>query len=366
MPPPPTPLRRATTGLGTFGRVKLGRREDTGEEVAVKILETGAIQQSSAVRREIAIMKALDHENVVKLREVLASRTKLYIVMELVRGSELFDVIERERGLDEATARAYFTQLVDGMVYCHQRGVCHRDIKPENLLVDRRGVLKIADFGVSSMTGADTLYTAVGSPSYCAPEVLSGARGGYSGIKVDAWSCGILLFVLLTGSLPFYDDDQRQLLALAANCNVPYPPGMGEVVKDLIGRLLVADPAARCSLEDAQKHPWLRSGADDGSERGDDDANGGGESRPVVIQNLEATYAGRDVREFVQDALCGKPPHKVGDAVRLLRGNDIDCVGDLQALAETLRCPERMSRWLHSSAGIPEITAMRFARRFFR
>lgn len=354
--PPSAP--RATAGVGSYGRVKLGRREDTGEEVAVKILEKRAIQKPDVVRREIAIMKALNHENVVKLRDVLASRSRLYIVMELVRGGELFDRIGMGRGLDEATARAYFTQLVDGMVYCHARGVYHRDIKPENVLVDEHGVLKIADFGVSSMAGSeDLLYSAVGSPSYCAPEVLGGAQEGYSGVKVDAWSCGVLLYVLITGRLPFHDDDQRRLLALLIECKVPYPAWMGGAVKDLIGHLLVADPAARLSLEDVRQHPWLCRGSNDGNKHGND----GGGSTPT-IRKLEATYAGRGVRAFVADAMSGKPRHKVDDMVRLLSDHDIDCVDDLQTLAETMGSAERMSEWLHSHAEIPHITAMRFSR----
>lgn len=321
-------------------------------------------------------MKALDHDNVVKLKEVLASRTKLYIVMEL-GGNELFDLIDRERGLDEATARTYFAQLVDGMVYCHRRGVYHRDIKPENLLLDEHGVLKIADFGVSSITGGDLLYTAVGTPYYCAPEVLGGAQAGYSGAKVDAWSCGVLLFVMLTGSLPFHHEDPRRLLALLVQCKVPYPPGMGGAVKDLISHLLVVDPAARLSLEDAAHHPWLRNdGGDNGSGgaggggggSGDSSSGGGdgGESPPVIVKDLAATYAGRDVGAFVRDALAGKPAHKVDDTVRRLQGTNIDCVDDLQALAETMRSAERMSGWLHVNTGIPEVTAMRFALPFFR
>ncbi|GAB0497216.1 hypothetical protein MMPV_008540 [Pyropia vietnamensis] len=350
-----------TLGVGASGRVKLGRREDTGEEVAVKILDKLAIQKPDVVRREISIMKKLNHENVVKLRDVLASRTRLYIVMELVRGGDLFDRIDPGHGLDETTARTYFAQLVDGMMHCHAHGIYHRDIKPENLLVDEHGVLKIADFGVSSMAGsADLLYTVVGSPSYCAPEVLGGATEGYSGAKVDAWSCGVLLYVLITGRLPFQDDNQRQLLKLLKECKVPYPVGMGAVVKDLIGHLLVADPAARFSLEDVRKHPWLCRASNDGSECGRDS----GGSAPT-IRNVEATYAGRDVRAFVADAMCGKPPHKVDDMVELLRYSDIDCVDDLQALAHTMGSPERMSEWLHGYAKVPRITAMRFARLCF-
>eukprot|EP00168_Porphyra_purpurea_P021243 TRINITY_DN936_c0_g1_i5.p1 TRINITY_DN936_c0_g1~~TRINITY_DN936_c0_g1_i5.p1 ORF type:complete len:349 (+),score=125.03 TRINITY_DN936_c0_g1_i5:134-1048(+) len=208
-------------------------------------------------------MKALNHQNIVNLREVLASKSKLYIVMDLVRGGELFDTIERQGELDEALARKYFQQLVDGIHYCHRRGVCHRDLKPENLLVDEDGALKITDFGVSSMRGgagggaSDLLYTACGTPYYCAPEIISGAEEGYSGVKIDAWSCGIILYLLVTGELPFLHDDMPRLYELINGCKVPYPPWMGGDVKDLISRLLVKDPARRYALEDVKKHVWF-------------------------------------------------------------------------------------------------------------
>eukprot|EP00168_Porphyra_purpurea_P021245 TRINITY_DN936_c0_g2_i1.p3 TRINITY_DN936_c0_g2~~TRINITY_DN936_c0_g2_i1.p3 ORF type:complete len:144 (+),score=40.32 TRINITY_DN936_c0_g2_i1:1100-1531(+) len=130
-----------TLGQGTFGKVKLAKHSDTGMEYAIKILDKGDIKANELtvnVRREIAIMKALNHKNIVNLREVLSSKSKLYIVMDLVRGGELFDMIERKGELDETLARKYFQQLIDGIDYCHRRGVCHRDLKPENLLVVRR------------------------------------------------------------------------------------------------------------------------------------------------------------------------------------------------------------------------------------
>lgn len=181
--------------------------------------------------------------------------------MDLVRGGELFEEIEQHGELGTKTARKYFQELVDGIDYCHQRGVFHRDLKPENLLVDENGTLKITDFGVSSMKGDttenDLLYTACGTPYYCAPEIINGAEGGYSGVKIDVWSCGIILYLLLTGNLPFQSTDMRLLYEEINDCKVFYPHWMDADAKDLISHILKKDPAARFSLQDVINHPWF-------------------------------------------------------------------------------------------------------------
>jgi len=392
--------------------VKLAQHSVSGLEYAIKILNKEDIKANELtvnVRREIAIMKALNHQNIVNLREVLASKTKLYIVMDLVRGGELFDMIERQGELDEALARKYFQQLIDGIYYCHRRGVCHRDLKPENLLVDEKGSLKITDFGVSSMRGgaggggSDLLYTACGTPYYCAPEIISGAEEGYSGVKIDAWSCGIILYLLLTGTLPFQHDDMPRLYELINACKVPYPPWMGGDAKDLISRLLVKDPTQRYSLEDVMKHPWFLvdyvaantsthserlggSTESDGSDRpkhrtrknstnsgggsaasgstGDSVAGGaGGSGRRAA--NLTAKYEGRDLEDFVKDALAGKPQRKIDVIVQRLEDIDVDCVDDMQVVADTMGGADKMTKWLVDNPKIPAITAMRIARMFF-
>jgi serine/threonine protein kinase len=231
--------------------------------VAIKILDKNAIKANELtvnVRREIAIMKALKHKNIVSLQEVLSSTSKLYIVMDYVRGGELFEMIERKGELDENLARRYFHQLVDGIDYCHRRGVYHRDLKPENLLVDEKGTLKIADFGVSSMkSGSDSglLTTQCGTPYYCAPEIISDAEEGYSGVKVDAWSCGVILYLLLTGTLPFQNADMTELYKQIVRCHVDYPKWIPRGAKDLISCLLRKDSDARYSLEDVKRHPWF-------------------------------------------------------------------------------------------------------------
>jgi serine/threonine protein kinase len=148
-------------------------------------------------------MKKATHKHVVGLREVLASRSKIFIVLDLVTGGELFDKIVEQSRFDEPLACKYFWQTLEGVGYCHDQGVCHRDLKPENLLLDSNGDLKISDFGLSTMFGAQcSLHTICGTPNYVAPEVLQ-MEYGYDGRTADVWSIGVILYVLLAGFLPF-------------------------------------------------------------------------------------------------------------------------------------------------------------------
>lgn len=253
-----------TIGEGAFGKVKLGVNRDTGERVAVKIMDKGEIREqdlSAQVRREIHIMRFLEHKHIVRMHEVLTSNTKLYIVMELVTGGELFDRLETRGRVDEPLARKYFHQLVDGVDFCHKSGVAHRDLKPENLLLDENGDIKITDFGFSAMKNADVnaglLYTQCGTPDYCAPEIIEHPEDGYNGAKVDVWSCGIILYALLVGRLPFREEETEKLYDLILACEVVYPPYISAAAKDLLSHLLVRDPANRFSLADIKRHPWF-------------------------------------------------------------------------------------------------------------
>eukprot|EP00178_Gracilaria_changii_P000229 TRINITY_DN1023_c0_g1_i15.p1 TRINITY_DN1023_c0_g1~~TRINITY_DN1023_c0_g1_i15.p1 ORF type:complete len:1490 (-),score=238.93 TRINITY_DN1023_c0_g1_i15:17082-21551(-) len=240
-----------------------------------------AQEMTMNVRREIAIMKALKHRNIVNLRQVLTSHTKLYIVMDLVTGGELFTKILKEGKLPEKVARRYFQQLVDGIEYCHRRGVCHRDLKPENLLIDETtGELKITDFGLSAMKGASTteelLHTQCGSPNYCAPEIIAHHKQGYNGAKVDAWSCGIILFALLAGFLPFYDENTKVLYRMIQKEDVKFPRKFPDDAKDLILCLLHKDPDNRYTLAEVKRHRWFAV-----DYQGDDASSKAGASPPV-------------------------------------------------------------------------------------
>ncbi|KAJ8900744.1 hypothetical protein NDN08_000045 [Rhodosorus marinus] len=517
-----------TLGTGTFGKVKLAKHKETNVEYAIKILDKKDIKEQELtinVRREIAIMKALNHENIVNLREVLSSKHKLYIVMDLVRGGELFEMIEKKGELDEKTARKYFQQLVDGIEYCHRRGVFHRDLKPENLLLDENGILKITDFGVSSVKKreGDMLFTAVGTPYYCAPEILLNSPQGYNGEKVDTWSCGVILYLLLVGDLPFQHDEMNVLYEMIKQCKVIYPSSLSPGAKDMLSKMLVKEADKRYTLVDVKMHPWFRvdyvpvNGSSVGSGLGEDNGsrndvlkNRSGASLPPVDENrrsgelltgnigpaqlvnrleglgngpalrsgsgsrkgskgakelaragsgtnkssappeeanspapnrmtpgvspisiprgpaspgappkhqlsspmhpqLERGYAeqqqqpspqvavgppmtaqpappppvehrappppkvaviapkyeGKDMLDFVRDALPGKPQKKLEDVVAKLSEVDIDCVEDVQAVADTTATPEELRKWLEKESALPAVTSMRITKMFF-
>ncbi|XP_077211123.1 CBL-interacting serine/threonine-protein kinase 24-like isoform X2 [Tasmannia lanceolata] len=199
-----------TIGEGTFAKVKFAQNTETAETVAIKILSKSTILKHKMVdqiKREISIMKIVRHPNIVRLHEVLASQAKIYIILEFITGGELFDKIVHQGRLGENESRRYFQQLIDAVDYCHSKGVYHRDLKPENLLLDSNGNLKISDFGLSALPqqGVGLLHTTCGTPNYVAPEVLS--HLGYDGSAADVWSCGVILYVLMAGYLPFDETD---------------------------------------------------------------------------------------------------------------------------------------------------------------
>lgn len=258
-----------TLGEGTFGKVKYAINTETDERVAIKVLDKEKIQKQNMgaqIKKEISIMKMVRHRHVVVLREVLASRTKIFIVLELITGGELFDKIVSEGRFSEDTARFYFRQLVDGVQYCHENGVCHRDLKPENLLLDENGDLKISDFGLSALyegggpdgaesSRASLLHTTCGTPNYVAPEVL--ADKGYDGRAADVWSIGVILYVLLAGFLPFDEPTMSALFRKIQKAEFSYPSWFTPRVKALLNRILVPDPETRITLNDIARDDWV-------------------------------------------------------------------------------------------------------------
>ena len=253
-----------TIGEGAFGKVKVAVSKASGEVFAIKIMDKRQILKqdfTSQVRREIYIMRSLKHKHIVRMHEVLSSESKLYIVMDYVRGGELFHHLEKNGRVDEAKARLYFQQLVDGVDFCHRSGVAHRDLKPENILLDENGNIRITDFGFSSMRGVDVnsdlLHTQCGTPDYCAPEIIECTSKGYSGAKVDAWSCGIILYALLAGRLPFVEQDTEKLYDLILACQVDFPKFISPQARDLLERLLVRNPTNRFDLQAVKQHPWF-------------------------------------------------------------------------------------------------------------
>ncbi|XP_057799380.1 CBL-interacting serine/threonine-protein kinase 5-like [Salvia miltiorrhiza] len=246
-------------GRGTFAKVYLGRNLATEECVAVKVMKKDEVIKSEKMmeqfKREIAVMRLVRHPNIVGLKEVMATRSKIFVVMEYVRGGELFAKVERGR-LREGAARRYFQQLVSAVDFCHSRGVFHRDIKPENLLLDENGDLKISDFGLSALHDGGLLHTQCGTPAYVAPEVLR--MKGYDGATADVWSCGVVLYVLLAGFLPFQDESLNGMYRKIFRGEYEIPPWFSSESRRLVSKLLVVDPGKRISIPGIMRVTWFR------------------------------------------------------------------------------------------------------------
>eukprot|EP01065_Artemidia_motanka_P053584 TRINITY_DN9983_c0_g1_i9.p1 TRINITY_DN9983_c0_g1~~TRINITY_DN9983_c0_g1_i9.p1 ORF type:complete len:449 (+),score=114.31 TRINITY_DN9983_c0_g1_i9:90-1436(+) len=254
-----------TLGSGTFSKVKLGKHCETGVEYAIKIIDKQQLAKEhmeEQLKREIAVMKLLKHPNIVSLTEVLQTAKHIYLILELVTGGELFDKIVSARRFDEKTARRYFQSMILGIYYCHDQGIAHRDLKPENLLLDKDDNLKISDFGLSNLQrggagqGGTLLQTVCGTPNYVAPEVLH--ERGYNGITADIWSCGVILFVMLAGYLPFEDPNMNALFNKIERGEYRMARHFSEPVRDIISQMLVVDPQKRATLDQIIDHPWFQ------------------------------------------------------------------------------------------------------------
>ncbi|CAL1398719.1 unnamed protein product [Linum trigynum] len=268
-----------TVGEGSFAKVKFAKNVETGDSVAIKILDREQVLRHKMVeqlKREISTMKLIKHPNVVKIFEVMASRSKIYIVLEFVDGGELFDKIAKHGRLKEDEARKYFQQIINAVDFCHSRGVYHRDLKPENLLLDSFGVLKVSDFGLSAFAppqirGDGLLHTACGTPNYVAPEVLKDK--GYDGAASDVWSCGVILFVLMAGYLPFDESNLMALYQKICNADFTFPSWFSSGAKKLIKRILDPNPLTRISIPEILEDEWFKKGFKPPRFEQDEDAN---------------------------------------------------------------------------------------------
>ncbi|KAL8531268.1 hypothetical protein ACS0TY_008043 [Phlomoides rotata] len=255
-------------GCGAFAKVYLATDVATGQDVAIKVIHKSRLNNDANlianIKREISIMSKLRHPHTVKLYEVLATRNIIYIVLEFVKGGELFAKVAKGR-FSEGLSRKYFQQLISVVSYCHDRGIYHRDLKPENLLLDENENLKVSDFGLSALTDqvqADgLLHTLCGTPAYVAPEIL--AKRGYDGAKIDIWSCGVILFVLTAGYLPFNDPNLMNMYRKIYRGEFKCPKWMSPGLKRLLNRLLDTNPKTRITIDEIRRDPWFRKGYKD-------------------------------------------------------------------------------------------------------
>ncbi|XP_074102445.1 AMP-activated protein kinase alpha subunit [Cotesia typhae] len=249
-----------TLGVGTFGKVKMGEHVITKHKVAVKILNRQKIKTLDVVgkiRREIENLTLFRHPHIIKLYQVISTPTDIFMIMEYVSGGELFDYIVKHGKLKEHEARRFFQQIISGVDYCHRHMIVHRDLKPENLLLDHNLHVKIADFGLSNiMTDGEFLRTSCGSPNYAAPEVISGKL--YAGPEIDIWSCGVILYALLCGTLPFDDEHVPTLFRKIKSGIFPIPEYLNKSVVNLLCHMMHIDPMKRSTIEDIKKHEWFQ------------------------------------------------------------------------------------------------------------
>lgn len=251
-------------GQGTFAKVYYARSITTNQGVAIKVidkekvLKVGLIEQ---IKREISVMRLVRHPNITQLYQVMATKTKIYFVMEYAKGGELFNKVAKGK-LKEDVARKYFQQLINAVDFCHSRGVYHRDIKPENLLLDENEDLKVSDFGLSALAESKhedgLLHTTCGTPAYVAPEVIN--RKGYDGAKADIWSCGVVLFVLLAGYLPFHDSNLMEMYRKIGKAEYKCPSWFPPEVRRLLSKMLDPNPNTRVSMAKIKESSWFRKG----------------------------------------------------------------------------------------------------------
>ncbi|XP_041721252.1 MAP/microtubule affinity-regulating kinase 3 isoform X10 [Coregonus clupeaformis] len=253
-----------TIGKGNFAKVKLARHILTGREVAIKIIDKTQLNPTSLQKlfREVRIMKILNHPNIVKLFEVIETEKTLYLVMEYASGGEVFDYLVAHGRMKEKEARAKFRQIVSAVQYCHQKHIVHRDLKAENLLLDADMNIKIADFGFSNeFVMGSKLDTFCGSPPYAAPELFQGKK--YDGPEVDVWSLGVILYTLVSGSLPFDGQNLKELRERVLRGKYRIPFYMSTDCENLLKRFLVLNPAKRGTLEQIMKDRWINAGCEE-------------------------------------------------------------------------------------------------------
>ena len=246
-------------GEGAFAKVRLATQIHIKEKCAVKILEKKLLETSKDIQRlkkEIKILKKLRHKNIIQLYDIMESKRYLYFVMEYCKNGELFDYIVRKKRLKETEACCFFQQIINGVEYLHKQGIIHRDLKPENLLLDDKYRIKISDFGLSTFFSKNNyLQTACGTPSYAPPEMLEGHE--YNGEATDVWSCGIILYAMLCGTLPYSESQEDIIVKKIKTHDYVIPNYLSKDAKDLLNHILIINPKERYNIKQIQNHPWF-------------------------------------------------------------------------------------------------------------
>jgi carbon catabolite-derepressing protein kinase len=333
-----------TLGEGSFGKVKLATHQVSGQKVALKIINRKKLvtrDMAGRIEREIQYLQLLRHPHIIKLYTVITTPTEIIMVLEYA-GGELFDYIVSNGRLPEDKARKFFQQIVCAVEYCHRHKIVHRDLKPENLLLDDQYNVKIADFGLSNiMTDGNFLKTSCGSPNYAAPEVISGKL--YAGPEVDVWSCGVILYVLLVGRLPFDDEYIPTLFKKIAAGSYSIPSYLSQGAVSLIKRMLMVNPVHRITIGDIRDDPWftkdlpqyLALPREEFIDTGVDpnkaiDPKSLAPSQPAaVVQKLHEVVVGKLGKTMgyskhdVQEALAHDEPSAIKDAYLIVRENQI-------------------------------------------
>ncbi|CAO1636623.1 unnamed protein product [Sympodiomycopsis kandeliae] len=332
-----------TIGEGTFGKVRIGTHRLTGVRVAIKQVPKS---HSASLTREIHHHRRLHHSNVMRLYEVLATESNIWMISELCLGGELYDYLVERGVLPEPEARRIFGQLCLALAYIHSRGIVHRDLKLENVLLDERCNVKLGDFGFTrEFEGKRLMETFCGTTGYAAPEMLAGKK--YTGEEVDIWSLGIILYALLCGSLPFDDDDESVMKAKILKGEFELPPYLSEEARDLVSGILKLDPTQRLSIRGILAHPWFSkvmvatpmSTVEEGSmdtsyfPDQDDEANGlpaaektdepENESQPLQASDSSLLGLGVDLGSHSQDDPSVKTP-----SVTAPSHDSVPCVSD--------------------------------------
>ncbi|KAL4612648.1 hypothetical protein ACB092_08G215700 [Castanea dentata] len=248
-------------GCGAFSEVRTATDIHTTRIFAVKILIHERMERKKMeerVKREIEILKLLRHPHIIELYEVIDTPKKIYLVMEYAELGDLTVYMEAIGKLPEEEARKIFQQqIISGVEYCHEKKVVHRDLKLENLLLDSERNVKIADFGVSNIMSDGQFSTHCGSPGYYAPEVISG--GFYEGPPIDVWGCGVILYFLLCGTLPFVAEENCSTFKKITDGIYTLPSHLSPEVKDLISKMLQRNPFERIEIPKIREHPWFQA-----------------------------------------------------------------------------------------------------------